>query len=70
MDKRNLEKLTDHLWEIPKSFRGDMRVPQLLKVALKEFKILWRDVNENIGGGQYGKFVARQSIETVRVSSH
>jgi tRNA-splicing ligase RtcB len=27
MEKRNLEKLTDHLWEIPKSFRGDMRVP-------------------------------------------
>ena len=27
MDKRNLEKLSDNLWEVPKSFRGDMRVP-------------------------------------------
>jgi tRNA-splicing ligase RtcB (3'-phosphate/5'-hydroxy nucleic acid ligase) len=27
MDKRNLEKIHDHLWEIPKSFRPDMRVP-------------------------------------------
>lgn len=27
MDKRNLEKINDHLWEIPKTFRPDMRVP-------------------------------------------
>jgi tRNA-splicing ligase RtcB len=27
MDRRNLEKINDHLWEIPKTFRPDMRVP-------------------------------------------
>ncbi|HET7436310.1 MAG TPA: RtcB family protein [Thermoanaerobaculia bacterium] len=27
MEKRHLEKIHDHLWEIPKSFRPDMRVP-------------------------------------------
>lgn len=27
MNKANLEKIHDHLWEIPKSYRGDMRVP-------------------------------------------
>ena len=27
MEKRNLEKIHDHLWEIPKTFRSDMRVP-------------------------------------------
>lgn len=27
IDKKQLNKLTDCLWEIPKSFRGDMRVP-------------------------------------------
>jgi tRNA-splicing ligase RtcB (3'-phosphate/5'-hydroxy nucleic acid ligase) len=27
MNKANLEKIHDHLWEIPKNYRGDMRVP-------------------------------------------
>lgn len=27
IDKKHLHKLTDYLWEIPKSFRSDMRVP-------------------------------------------
>jgi len=27
IDKKHIHKLTDYLWEIPKSFRGDMRVP-------------------------------------------
>lgn len=27
MQKRDLEKIHDHLWEVPKSYRGDMRVP-------------------------------------------
>ena len=27
MNKNNLEKIHDHLWEIPRSFRPDMRVP-------------------------------------------
>src|SRR5215212_3010658 len=27
MEKRALEKIHDHLWEIPQSFRPDMRVP-------------------------------------------
>jgi len=27
MNKSDLEKIHDHLWEVPKSYRGDMRVP-------------------------------------------
>lgn len=27
IEKNNLKKITDYLWEIPKSFRSDMRVP-------------------------------------------
>ena len=27
MQKRDLEKIHDHLWQIPKHFRPDMRVP-------------------------------------------
>jgi tRNA-splicing ligase RtcB len=27
MEKRHLEKIHDHLWEVPKSYRGDMHVP-------------------------------------------
>ena len=27
MEKKDLKKINDYLWEIPKSFRHDMRVP-------------------------------------------
>ncbi|MBI2625773.1 RtcB family protein, partial [Candidatus Parcubacteria bacterium] len=27
MEKTNLKQITDYLWEIPQSFRSDMRVP-------------------------------------------
>ena len=27
MNKADLEKINDHLWEVPQSYRGDMRVP-------------------------------------------
>lgn len=35
MDKNNLIKISDYLWEIPKSFRSDMRVPARIYASEK-----------------------------------
>ena len=43
MDKRNLEKINDHLWEIPKSFRPDMRVPARVYTSEAMLDAILRD---------------------------
>lgn len=43
MDKRNLEKIHDHLWEIPKSFRPDMRVPARVYTSERMLDAILRD---------------------------
>src|SRR3989338_2369845 len=35
MDKKDLQKISDWLWEIPKSFRPDMRVPARIYASEK-----------------------------------
>ena len=43
MDKRNLEKINDHLWEIPKTFRPDMRVPARVYTSEAMLDAILRD---------------------------
>jgi len=35
ISKKDFTKITDYLWEIPKSFRSDMRVPARIYVSEK-----------------------------------
>ena len=41
--KKDLIKITDYLWEIPKSFRDDMRVPARIYVSEKMLEGVFRD---------------------------
>jgi len=41
--KQNFRKITDFLWEIPKSFRNDMRVPARIYVSEKMLEDVFRD---------------------------
>ncbi|MBZ9572436.1 RtcB family protein [Patescibacteria group bacterium] len=41
--KQNFKKITDYLWEIPKNFRPDMRVPARIYVSEKMLKDIFRD---------------------------
>src|SRR5687768_8030959 len=43
MEKRNLEKIHDYLWEIPKSFRPDMLVPARVYTTEKMLDAILRD---------------------------
>ncbi len=43
MQKRDLKKLHDHLWEIPKDFRPDMRVPARVYTSEKMLDHILRD---------------------------
>lgn len=43
MNKNNLEKIHDHLWEIPKSYRGDMRVPARVYASEAMLDAILRD---------------------------
>ena len=38
MEKKDLQKISDWLWEIPKTFREDMRVPARIYVSEKILK--------------------------------
>src|ERR1700736_4138823 len=43
MEKRNLEKIKDWLWEIPVSYRSDMRVPARVYADEKMLDSILRD---------------------------
>lgn len=43
MNKTSLEKIHDHLWEVPKSFRGDMRVPARVYASEKMLDAILHD---------------------------
>lgn len=43
MHKRDLEKINDHLWEIPKTFRPDMRVPARVYTSEAMLDAILRD---------------------------
>ena len=43
MNKHDLEKIHDHLWEIPKSHRGDMRVPARVYATEAMLESILRD---------------------------
>lgn len=43
MEKKNFTKISDYLWEIPKSFRSDMRVPARIYVSEKMLEDVFRD---------------------------
>lgn len=47
IDKKHIERVSEHVWEIPKTFRDDMRVParlyadeELLDTALSDNSVL------------------------------
>lgn len=43
ISKNNLTKLTDYLWEIPRSYRADMRVPARIYASEKMLEEIFRD---------------------------
>jgi len=43
ISKKDFTKITDYLWEIPKSFRQDMRVPARIYVSEKMLEDVFRD---------------------------
>ena len=43
ISKKNLVKLSDYLWEIPKSYRADMQVPARVFASEKMLEELFRD---------------------------
>ena len=43
ISKRDFKKINDYLWEIPKSFRSDMRVPARVYVSEKMLEDVFRD---------------------------
>ncbi len=43
ISKNNFKKISDWLWEIPKSFRADMRVPARIYVSEKMLEDVFRD---------------------------
>ena len=47
MQKSDFKKITDWLWEIPKSFRGDMRVPARFYISEKMLEEIFRDKSLN-----------------------
>ncbi|HPD55319.1 MAG TPA: RtcB family protein [Candidatus Paceibacterota bacterium] len=47
MEKKDLVKINDYLWEIPKEFRSDMRVPARVYVSEKMLEEIFRDRSLN-----------------------
>ena len=47
MEKSNFKKISDWLWEIPKNFRGDMRVPARFYISEKMIDDVFRDKSLN-----------------------
>lgn len=47
MEKKDLIKINDYLWEIPKEFRADMRVPARVYVSEKMLEEIFRDRSLN-----------------------
>ena len=47
MKKSNFKKISDWLWEIPKNFRGDMRVPARFYISEKMIDDVFRDKSLN-----------------------
>jgi len=43
ISKDNLNKISDYLWEIPQSFRGDMKVPARIYASEKMLGEIFRD---------------------------
>lgn len=43
ISKKDFKKITDYLWEIPKSFRADMRVPARVYASEKMLEDVFRD---------------------------
>ena len=43
LQKKNLTKINNYLWEIPKSFRKDMRVPARIYVDEKMLDSVFKD---------------------------
>jgi len=43
ISKKNFKKINDYLWEIPKSFRSDMRVPARIYVSEKMLESCFKD---------------------------
>ncbi|PIQ92978.1 MAG: RNA-splicing ligase RtcB [Parcubacteria group bacterium CG11_big_fil_rev_8_21_14_0_20_39_14] len=43
MQKKDFQKINDYLWEIPRSFRSDMRVPARIYVSENLLKDVFRD---------------------------
>ncbi|HEX7154509.1 MAG TPA: RtcB family protein [Thermoanaerobaculia bacterium] len=43
MEKRHLEKIHDNLWEVPKSYRGDMHVPARVYTNERMLEAILRD---------------------------
>ncbi len=43
ISKNDLKKITDYIWEIPKSFRQDMRVPARIFISDKMIEELFKD---------------------------
>ena len=43
ISKRDFKKINDYLWEIPKSFRNDMRVPARVYISEKMFDDILKD---------------------------
>ena len=43
MDKKDFKKITDYIWEIPKSYRADMRVPARFYVSEKMIEKILED---------------------------
>ncbi len=43
MDKKFLKKISDYIWEIPKSYRGDMKVPARVFASEKLLDVIFDD---------------------------
>ena len=43
ISKKDFRKINDYLWEIPKSFRTDMRVPARIYVSERMLEDVFRD---------------------------
>ena len=47
ISRKNIRKISDYLWEIPKSFRADMRVPARIYISEKMLDSVFRDKSLN-----------------------
>ena len=70
LSRSNLEKIHDWLWEIPKSYRGDMRVPARVYANEKMIDAILR-IKERLGGLEAKKAIEflneDNTIESFRI---